>query len=488
MNQLWRRRLAHGSNATLVTVMVLAVLVLLYGLADRWRLRVDLSADAANTLQADTEAKLSLLDSDGVPVRITAFTFQRGKEDSALRDRAIRDLLVEIDHRSAVVEYRIVDFDRERLTAERLGVTDYGTVVIQRGDERIDLRDRELFRRKPRGGERSFDFLGESAISRAFAQLLAPTRRVAYVLQGHGEPSPDDRGPSGLSELVAALDLERYDVSGLDLVRTDREGRGPQVPEDAAFLIVAGATSALTSLEEDAILDYLGRGGSLLLALESGRPTPSFLPRLGLRLVEGLAMDTTLVFPFKDRPVPIYRDHEITRVVREADKVAVLGAPGPLRPVEPPPAGVRLSPLLVGGRDSWIERGGPEAGGQASFQPEIDGPGPTLLAAAVDLLPGGELVRRSRPPGRVLVIGDAEWLANGLLGEGPANRELALAVASWLAGDDARLQASVARRGQDRRLALSGVEMERIRQLSLLLLPGLVGLAGLWTGWRRRGR
>lgn len=488
MNQIWRRRITYGSNATFVSVMIIGVLVLLYLLADSQRQRWDLSEEARNTLETDTLAKLSVLDGQQVPVRITAFTFQRGKDDTVLRDRAVRDLLVELDLRSEVLEYRIVDFDRERLTAEKLGVTDYGTVVVQRGEDRIDLRDRDMFRRNPRGADLPFDFLGEAALSRAFAQLLAPTRRVAYVLQGHGEPSPTERGPSGLSELVAALDLEGYEVAPLDLLRTDREGRSPGVPEDAAFVVVAGLKSALAPQEDDALLAYLSGGGAMLLGLEVGQPAPGFLPRFGLVQPEGVAMDTVLVFPFRDRPVPVYRDHPITKPLRESQKIAVLAAPAPLRATEPLSAGLRHTPLLVGGRESWIERGGPAEGGGAAFQAEFDGAGPTTLAVAVDLLPGGELVRRSQPSSRVLVIGDAEWLTNGLLLEGPGNRDLAVAGAQWLSGDEARLSATVGRPTVERRLALTGQETERIRLISLLLLPCLVTMIGLFTWWGRRGR
>ena len=488
MNQQLRRRLAYGSNATLVTAMVLGVLVLLYGLADQSRVRWDLSADAANTLQSDTEAKLSLLDSDGQPVEITAFTHQRGKDDSYFRDRAVRDLLVELDLRSTAVSYRIVDFDKERLTAERLGVNDYGRIVVQRGADRVDIKDRDLFRRVGKGDVRGLEFLGEAALSRAFAQLLSPTRRVVYVLQGHGEPSPTERGPDGLSELVAALDVERYDVEPLDLLRTDREGNAPVVPEDAALVVVAGLRGPLTNQEEDVLLEYLGRGGPMLLALDAGQPLPVFLPRLGVRIPDGLAMDTVLVFPYKDRPVPVYKPHAITDPLREGKVVTMLAAPAPLRLVEPAPAGVRIDPILVGGRESWIERGGDAPGGNPAFQPDVDGAGPTVLAAAVQLLPSGDIVRSSKPAARVLLVGDSELLTNSLLLEGPGNKDMALNAVHWLAGDDQRLGVITGRRTADRRLALTREETDRLRWISLLLLPGVVALLGLATWNSRRGR
>ena len=93
MKQSTRRLLTHGTNASLVTVMVLGVLVLLYVLADNFRHRVDLSEGGQNTLQAEMLDQLSLLDSDGETVQITAFTAQRGKDESYFKDRAVKDLL-----------------------------------------------------------------------------------------------------------------------------------------------------------------------------------------------------------------------------------------------------------------------------------------------------------------------------------------------------------------------------------------------------------
>ncbi|NOY25938.1 MAG: hypothetical protein GXP62_08715 [Oligoflexia bacterium] len=488
MKQQLRRRLAYGSNATLVTVMVVLVLVLLYVMADSHRVRWDFSADASNTLQADTESKLSVLDQDGQQVTITAFTHQRGKDDTYFRDRAVRDLLVEIDMASSSVSYRIVDFDKERLTAERLGVTDYGRIVVQRGKDRVDIKDRDLFRRTGKRADHKLNFMGEAALSRAFAQILAPTRRVAYVLQGHGEPAPSDRGPSGLSDLVSALDIERYDVEPLDLLRTDRDGAAPTVPGDATLVIVAGLHGPLAPQEEDVLLGYLGRGGPMLLALDAGAPTPVFLPRLGVRMPDGLAMDKVLIFPYKDRPVPVYKRHPITIALRESKQVTVLVAPAPLRISDPLPVGTRVDPVMVGGRDSWIERGGETDGGTPIYQADIDGEGPTTLAVAVQLLPTGDIVRSSKPTARVLVIGDSEWLTNSLLLEGPGNKDLLINTIHWLAGDDARLGATVGRRTAQRRLALTKKETGRLRAISLFLMPGLVALLGLITWNSRRGR
>ena len=74
MSRAIQRRLAHGSNATLVTLMVIVLVGLLYGVAERNRVRFDLSEDGANRLLPDTERKIELIERSGEIVTVTAFT------------------------------------------------------------------------------------------------------------------------------------------------------------------------------------------------------------------------------------------------------------------------------------------------------------------------------------------------------------------------------------------------------------------------------
>jgi len=491
VKQSTRRLLAFGSNATLVSTMVLAVMVLLYVLADSRRIRVDLSEGASNTLQAETLQKLSLLDSDGQSVIITAFTSQRGKEESPFKDQAVEDLLKALDERSALLEWRLLDFDKERITAEKLGVTEYGHVVIQRGTDRVDIKDRELFRRSGKGADRKIEFLGEAAVSRAFSQLMTPSRKVVYIVGGHGELSVDASDPGGLSELAAALDRERYDVEPLNLLASDNTGALPEVPEDASVVLLARPRQPLTPQEEDALLGWLGRGGGLAVWLDVGVPVPAFLRRLGVNVLEGVALQPEMQVPYRDRPIPRYKSHAITSGLLDEQISTVLAFPAPLQLVDPFPEGVAASVVLQTTRDGWIDRGGTLEGGGAVFEPGLDSPGPVDLAVAIDLRPGGGIVRPGRPAARVFVSGDSDQFANVLLGEGPGNAAFALNVIHWLAGDDRRLgvvQGAVGRSTRSRRLAVTEEDTRVINGVALGLMPMLVALLGIITWFSRRGR
>ena len=111
--------------------------------ADRKRVRWDLSGDGGNQLLEDTVRKLELLDATGQEVQVIAFSAQQGHRDAYFKNRALKDLLDQLEYSSDAVTTRFVDFDRERLTAEQLSVREYGHLVILHGtmDDNVHLQN-----------------------------------------------------------------------------------------------------------------------------------------------------------------------------------------------------------------------------------------------------------------------------------------------------------------------------------------------------------
>lgn len=149
-----------------------------------------------------------------------------------------------------------------------------------------------------RGRLRVLDGLVQQALL-----LLARGRRVAYLTTGHGEmndplaqdslaprnepreawmPRDAPRGPREppLPALRRMLELLNYDVRDLGL----RDGLGDAIPDDAAVLMILGPQRPFFDSEAAAVREYLDRGGSLLVALESGSEfrVGDFRQRLGV--------------------------------------------------------------------------------------------------------------------------------------------------------------------------------------------------------------
>ena len=103
---------------------------------------------------------------------VTAFTAQRGTPDARFKESDHPGLA---HSQNTEPDGRLEGggLDQERLTAERLGVTQYSHVVVQRGGDRVDIRARDLFRSTGSKDNRQTQFLGR-APSRAHSHSSTP--------------------------------------------------------------------------------------------------------------------------------------------------------------------------------------------------------------------------------------------------------------------------------------------------------------------------
>jgi hypothetical protein len=221
--------------------------------------------------------------------------------------------------------------------------------------------------------------------------------------------------------------------------------------------------------------------------MDVGLPSPALLTRLGVSVPSGVVMDKMRVFPYEDRPVPVYRSHPITEDLVDSKVVTVLSHVAPLSLSDPAPAGLRAMPILRTSRDGWIDRGGAFEKGSAVYDPGIDVEGPVDMAVAIELPAGAGIVNKGRPMGRVAVFGDADFLSNRFLLDGPGNSTLAVNVLRWLVGDDMRLSV-VGKPTVVRKLALSDRDTAMIRWMALGIGPLCVLMAGAAVWALRRGR
>jgi len=86
---------------------------------------------------------------------------------------------------------------------------------------------------------------------------------------------------------------------------------------------------------------------------------------------------------------------------------------------------------------------------------------------------------------RLAVFGDSDFASNSAVGI-QGNRDLALNTINWLAQQE-NLIAIRPREPEDRRITLTADQQARVYWLSLVLLPGFIAGAGVYTWWNRRG-
>jgi ABC-type uncharacterized transport system involved in gliding motility auxiliary subunit len=87
---------------------------------------------------------------------------------------------------------------------------------------------------------------------------------------------------------------------------------------------------------------------------------------------------------------------------------------------------------------------------------------------------------------RVVVFGDSDFASNDGLGIAPGNPDLFVNTINWLAQQE-NLIAIRPKAPDDRRVTLTEDQQTMVWLFTIVMLPGLVIGAGVYSWWRRRG-
>jgi ABC-type uncharacterized transport system involved in gliding motility auxiliary subunit len=418
-------------------------------LAARTGWRVDLTPERRSVLSAHARAILGGL---AAPVSVTAFL----RADDP-RNREIEDLLRRVHAAQPLVQFRVLDLNRNPALARQFGVDAYGALAVQSGARRRDFANPD-----------------EPTLMAAIIEVTRPSRPRVYATAGNGERRLGDRERrSGFSAANIALINEGYEVGELRL------DAGTPVPDDAAALIIAGPERDLSPGALHQIDAYLQRGGGVLVLLDPGQ-TPALaalLQRHGIVAGDEIVLDADRRLFAGDYLTMLVPGHDATHPVS-----ANLSAPPLLsaaRPVRA--AGAGTTDLLTTSPASWRT---PDrsvlASGSGEFVAGRDTRGPVVVAASA-ALPGG-----GPRPGRLVVVGDADFAANLLL-DYAGNRDLFLNAVDWLAGEESLIGSRPPRQLPGvNQLFVSAAQGERIFWLGTLAQPAAVLLCGLVIVVRRR--
>ena len=260
-------------------------------------------------------------------------------------------------------------------------------------------------------------FDGERACTAALLSLVRPVDDVVCFLSGHGEydPDPATEDPiNGASAIAGDLLLNGYRVRTISLVS------GAAVPDDCGVLVVAGPRTALATHEVEAIAEHLASGGRALMLLDNpqGNGLAPLLEAWGVRLEAPPAAHGGV----PPAHAASYGAHPVTQ--RLTNTITEFGDPCSVLPLEPAQASGRADKPAVT-ELAFVPR--PSAAGADS--------GLRCIAAASEF-DGANLSGR-RHSTRLVVVGDSEFVANGLLSQGfEGNSLLFVSAVNWLAGND----------------------------------------------------
>jgi ABC-type uncharacterized transport system involved in gliding motility auxiliary subunit len=465
------RQARFGTLAAASILVVLAILVAINYLSSRHNKRWDLTAARQFSLSDQTKKVLHDLKE---PIKIRVFA--RSDEFQRFRDR-----LDEYQYQSKQVSTEYIDPEKKPGVAQQLGVTALNTVV---------------FEYKGRNEKVNSD--GEQELTNGLIKVIQGRQPKVYFTQGHGEKDTVSADRGGYNAIVGGLTSGNFVVDKTVLAQAGK------VPDDADVLVIAGPKTDFLPAEIDAVKAYLAKGGKLLVMLDpvlkADQPQPAGLQAL---LKEwGIDADNDIVLDVSgmgrllgtDESVPVAASYPAHPITENFNLMTAYPLARSMTPVEGGVNGHTAQRLVETSRNSWGETNLKSlTGGQPAKMDDDDKKGPVSLAAAVSASATLTITAKDEKKDgdnpkpaetRIVAFGDSDFASNGALGVS-GNRDLFLNTINWLAQQE-NLIAIRPRDPEDRRITLTADQERRIFYLTVLIVPGLVLLAGVQTWWRRR--
>jgi ABC-type uncharacterized transport system involved in gliding motility auxiliary subunit len=474
------RQTRYTAYATTYIAIVLVVLVGVNFLAKRHTKSWDSTANKRFSLSDQTVKVVKTLKQD-VKIRYFDRTseFQRAK-----------DLLDRYGNLSTKLSVEYIDPDKKPQVAKAESVRTYGTIFVQAGAKKEEAKS-----------------LTEEELTGALIRALKSGDRTVCVVSGSGEHSLDDTQRTGYSSVKEALEKNNYKTRAISLLGSPDQGAkqpatvklgeapapgaGAQasVPKDCTILLAGGPRYDYVEPVVNAIRAYVEGGGRALIMLDPplklGREDVGdnaalvkTLESWGVTLNKDLAIDTSgvgQIFGLSE-VVPLVTSYESHAIVREMKEVATAFPIARSLEVKSTDKASAEKLLSTSGNSFATTNLSSQ---EIRINPAKDKKGPLALAAAGTFTAGKEGEK-----GRFVVVGSSGWVANNLI-RFNGNRDLFLNMMNWLSSDE-ELISIRPKEPEDRRISLTQRQMNMVFYTSVLAIPLLVVVGGVWVWWRRR--
>jgi len=457
------RQARYGSNAILLSIAFIGIVVVINYLFFKNPQRWDLTEDQQNTLAPET---IDTIKSMPEPVKFLAFyTPQLSTE----RPKALLDQYKY--HSDGKFDYEFIDPNQDQIRAQQYKIIRDGTVVVVMGQnqEQVTLVD-------------------ESELTSALVRLLSPGTRAVYFLTGHGEFGIEQGETEAYSMVKLALEAKNYTVDSLNLVS---EGK---VPADAQVIVIPGPLKPLSQSEVDLLKAYVESGGALI-AMEEPLPVNQFGDTPD-PLADYLAQSWGINLG-KDMIIDLSSDQQFVAVSSQYGDSIITNKLQNVLTFYPTTRSVqanqsmteaRLIEMVLTSEQSWAETD--LAGLQAYAQGQADAPqpepnegvdtfGPVSLAITADDATSGA---------RLVVFGDSEFASDTYFTQ-YGNGDMMINSVDWAAEQEGLISLTPKENIERLMIPPGRYTMNLILLGSVFILPGLILMSGIlvWVQHRRRG-
>jgi ABC-type uncharacterized transport system involved in gliding motility auxiliary subunit len=449
------RQARYGATATLYTIVVIAILVLVNWLGNRYNKSFDTTSNKRFTLSQETQKLVHNLKGDATITYI----------DKASNFSQARGILDRYKNLSPKIHLQYVDYQKQPTVARAYGLRYAGTAFVELGNRREEAKS-----------------LTEEGLTGAFLKDEKGVRKVCFVSGSHEHPL-DDTESSGLSQFKTLLERDNYQAQSITLI--DKTA----VPSDCSVLEVAGPTADYTPNEVTAIKTYVEGGGRVMFLLDppidfarehvaENTALTDLLQSWGVTVDKDLVLEENpmgQLFGFGPE-IPLVNNYESQPIVNDL-KNSFTGFP------------VTRSLTVKNGDKTTVDKlfsTSDRAIATTKLNTNEVNPsdpsnkkGPFVLGAA-----GTYNTGKANNPGRFVVIGNSGFVTNGMLGF-QANRDLALNAVNWLSSDEDLISIRP-KEAEDRRLNANQHQMNVFAYTDLIFIPLIIIASGVAIFLKRR--
>ena len=287
------------------TILLIVVIIDIY-LAVNFALNkftlpeIDLTENKVFSLSDETKTKLGNLEAD---VKITFINYDSQDTTVKLAEKYI------LLNNKIQIE-KIDDLNSRKDLMEKYSLdTDSSIIIISSGENETLLSDYDLY---------TYDYstyetidTTEEAITNAILEVTTKNKPKIYFMANHAEYEVE----TYFATLMNSMKEDANQVETLDILSAG------SVPEDCNTLVITTLSEDITELERDKILEYINRGGELLIlngASIEKKNLPNYeeiLKQYGIILEEGIIFEgnsTNMLYGYPDFIVEKMPSNSIT--------------------------------------------------------------------------------------------------------------------------------------------------------------------------------
>lgn len=427
--------------------MAICIVASVEMVASRLTLSFDLTPEHNYSLSAQSEKIIEEIDSS---LKIKVFVKKEGDQ------QRIRTMLEPFRRQNTLIDYEIINLDRNPGLARKHNVHSYYTTILEY-----------------RGRQEKTGFPWEEDIRSTLYKLLQKKQDAIYFYRRAGDPdfNAEQGGEHGFDFAKMRLFREGYELANLSLEKTFK------IPEQMKALAIVGPSQDYNNSEIEFIRSMIQQGVSVLFFLD---PVP--LPNLEKLVMEyGFHLPRKIVVDKEAHPAE-WDDYTI--IIPYIDKRHAIAQGLDLPAVFPLCRPVQMASdessiggrLIATGETSWATARALNITEKMDFNPKDDQKGPITVGMAREILHDNGKISK------ICVFGNARFFDNSfikLLGNGK------LFVNTFLWATEQGNKKNTAQIEYGKSLFLSAKEYREI-QLFCLLFPLATMSIGIGIFIKRR--